>query len=144
MTNEREIFAQNLKNYRTFHNLNQFEFAEDCGISRDTLSLIECQKENFTIDTLQLFAAKLGCTVADLLSPSSIRYHLTTEKITIEDNVSVTYGIAAIQNQKVIAKIPDISDDYNKVLSLVRFCDDNKLLSEYLPTVCAYFVDAEG
>ena len=143
MTNEREIFAQNLKNYRAFHNLNQFEFAEDCGISRDTLSLIECQKENFTIDTLQLFAAKLGCTVADLLSPSPIRYHLTTEKIIIDDETSTCYGIAAVQNEKIIARIPDISDDYNKVLSLVRFCDDNKLLSEYLITVCSYFVDGE-
>ena len=144
MTNERKIFAQNLKNYRELHNLNQFEFAEDCGISRDTLSLIECQRENFTIDTLQLFAAKIGCTVADLLSPSPIRYHLTTEKKSIDEETSVCYGIAAVQNQKVIAEVPDISDDHNKVMSLVRFCDDNKLDTEYLETVCQYFVDAEG
>lgn len=144
MTNEREIFAQNLKAYREVHHLNQYEFAEDCGISRDTLSLIECQRENFTIDTLQLFAAKIGCSAADLLSPSPIRYHLTTVKKTIEDENSVCYGIAAVKNKTVINSVEDISDDYNKVLSLLRFCDDNKLDPEYLMTVCTYFVDAEG
>ena len=39
MTSRRDMIAKKLKDYRENHNLNQFEFAEECGISRETLSL---------------------------------------------------------------------------------------------------------
>ena len=41
MTNEKEQLARNLKNYRKENGINQFEFAEDCGISLETIGRIE-------------------------------------------------------------------------------------------------------
>lgn len=45
----------------------QFEFASNCGISIETLSLIERQKTNPTLETMQKIAAYTDLTVAELL-----------------------------------------------------------------------------
>lgn len=47
---------------------NQFEFASNCGISKDTLSLIERCEANPRLDTIQKIAAYTGKTVAEILT----------------------------------------------------------------------------
>ena len=46
----------------------QFEFASNCGISPDTLSMIEQGKANPRLDTIQKIAAYTGDTVAEILT----------------------------------------------------------------------------
>lgn len=65
---EREALANRLKEYRKIHKLSQQDFAWDCGLSRELISLIERQDENVKLDTLQSIAAYTGMTVSDLLS----------------------------------------------------------------------------
>lgn len=66
---EKNILATNLKIIRRRRHLSQFEFAEECGISKESLCRLECGKGNPTLETLQLIAAYSGCTVSELLSP---------------------------------------------------------------------------
>lgn len=66
---EKKILAENLKEIRRKHHISQFEFAEECGISQEALSLLERCKGNPTLESLQLIAAYSGYTVPELLSP---------------------------------------------------------------------------
>ena len=66
---EKKILAENLKQLRHIHNLSQFEFAYECGISQEAISLLERGKGNPTLESLQLIAAYSGYTVSELLSP---------------------------------------------------------------------------
>lgn len=66
---EKNILANNLKYLRKKYDLSQFEFAEECGISKESLSLLECSKGNPTLESLQLIAAYIGWSVSDLVSP---------------------------------------------------------------------------
>ena len=124
MTDEKDVLARNLKDYRKEQKLNQYEFAEDCGISRDTLSLIECSKENVTIDTLQLLSARMGKSVSDLFIPNDVKYFLVQANVTNLEATETTYGIGVIKGDIMINYIPDISQSYNKVLSLVQLCNE--------------------
>ncbi len=124
---ERKILAENLKNYRKEEKISQFEFAEDCGISRDTLSLIERSKDNVTIDTLQLLTARMGKSVSDLFSPQEAKYVLVPTKLMTFGLTEDTYGIAVINNDLMIDYIPCISKDYNRVLSIVQLCNEELL-----------------
>ena len=127
MTDEKDILAQKLKDYRKEQKINQFEFAEDCGISRDTLSLIECGKENVTIDTLQLLSARMGKSVSELFSECTIKYFLVPTTITSCGITETTYGIGVLKGDIMINCIPNISQNYNKVLSLVQICNEQLL-----------------
>lgn len=68
---EREVLAKRLKQYRKYNRVTQEEFAWSSGISTEVLSLIERQKENPKLDTLQKIAAYTGMTVSELLSIES-------------------------------------------------------------------------
>lgn len=127
MSNERKVLAYKLKEYRKEHRLNQFEFAEDCGISRETLSLIERQAANVTIDTAQLLASRIGVTVSDLLNSSATTYFILPGKVEIEGVKYETYGIGVLKNGIMIDCVHDISADFNKVKSLVNLCNENGL-----------------
>lgn len=127
MLDEKDILAQKLKDYRKENNINQFEFAEDCGISRDTLSLIECSKENVTIDTLQLLSARMGKSVADLFSLYETKYFMVPTTITTNNITETTYGIGVLKGDIMINCIPNISKNYNKVLSMVQICNEQLL-----------------
>lgn len=127
MIDEREILATKLKEYRKEQNLNQFEFAEDCGLSKETVSLIERERENTTLDTIQLLAARMGITLSELFDHSPITYCVIPGETTIENETFKTYGIAAIKNGVIIKCIPDISTDFNKVKSLALMCTENNL-----------------
>lgn len=64
---EQSILSKKLKSIREEMNESQMEFAYNCGISTETLSLIEREKVNPNLDTLQKIAAYLGITVSELL-----------------------------------------------------------------------------
>ena len=74
MTAGRDIIARKLKSYRNKNKLSQFEFAEECGISRETLSLIERCRTNSTLDTLDLLAVRMNLTISELLSNDTIYF----------------------------------------------------------------------
>lgn len=64
---EKKILSENIRAIRKKAHLSQFEFAEDCGISKDTLSLIERGKYNPSVELLQMIASYCGVTVSELL-----------------------------------------------------------------------------
>ncbi len=64
---ENETLAQKIKQVRKNMHETQFEFASNCGISIETLSLIERQKTNPTLETIQKIAAYTNLSVAELL-----------------------------------------------------------------------------
>ena len=64
---ECEALAKNIKRIRTNMELSQMEFAAECGISTEILSLIEREKTDPKLSTLQKMAAYVGCEVTDLI-----------------------------------------------------------------------------
>lgn len=140
MIDERELLAIKLKEFRKQHNLNQFEFAEDCGVSKDIVSLIERCKDNVTLDTVQLFAARMGLTVSELFIRSDVTYFVIPGTVEIEGETYTTYGIGAIQNGIMQKSIPDISTSFNKIKNLVLDCNDNGLSLIHLEDVIEDFL----
>lgn len=66
---ERKILSENIRNLRKHYELSQYEFAEECGINKDTIGKIEREIANPTLEILQLIASYSGYTVSELLSP---------------------------------------------------------------------------
>ena len=64
---EFEALAHNLKLIRKVKQINQEDFAAECGISVETLSLLECEKVDFRMTTLQKIAAYVGCETPELI-----------------------------------------------------------------------------
>lgn len=127
MTDERTALATRIKEYRNQENLNQFDFAEDCGISKETLSLIERENANVRLDTVQLLACRMGVTVAELFQQGPVTYIIIPSQITVEGKTHTTYGIGAVKDNILIDHVPDISTQYNKVKSLVLLCNEENL-----------------
>lgn len=143
MTDERKNLAKKVKSYRKEHHLSQLEFAEECGISDVSLCRIERQNSNVSLETIQLLAARIGDTVAELLSdPAEAQathfpkpspednhhlYCLIPTEICINERKTTTYGIGVVKNMLMLNYILDISEDYNKILSLVERCNTEKL-----------------
>lgn len=65
---EIEALSHNLKLIREISNQSQEVFAAACGISTEILSLIEREKSDPRLSTIQKIAAYIGCDVADLLT----------------------------------------------------------------------------
>ena len=66
---EIEALSYNLKRIRKkVLNFSQEEFAAYCGISTETLSILECQKGDPRLSTIQKIAAYLDCEVVELLT----------------------------------------------------------------------------
>ncbi len=61
--------ARNIRKIRKEMRLSQLRFSMEAGISLDILSLIERQRTNPRLSTLQSIAAYTGKTVAELLTP---------------------------------------------------------------------------
>ena len=64
---EIEALSYNLKKIRKAMNISQMDFAADCGISTEILSLLEREKTDPRLSTLQKIAAYVDCDVTDLL-----------------------------------------------------------------------------
>lgn len=63
---ENKILAENLKKIRKDMKKSQMEFAAECGISTEILSLIEREKTDPKLSTLKKIAAYTDHTVAEL------------------------------------------------------------------------------
>ena len=64
---ENEALAKNIKAIRKQMKKSQIEFAAECGISTEILSLIERQKTDPKLSTIQKVAAYTNHTVSDLI-----------------------------------------------------------------------------
>ncbi len=64
---ELRILSRKSKKARKQMKLNQEEFAARCGISKETLSLIERENTDPKLSTIQKIASFLNYTVSDLL-----------------------------------------------------------------------------
>ncbi len=65
---ETVILSNNIKRFRKEMQQSQMDFAADCGISTEILSLIERVKTDPKLSTMQKIAAYKGITVAELLT----------------------------------------------------------------------------
>ena len=65
---ERVALAKNLKKIRKQMQESQMEFAAHCDISTEALSLLEREKSDPKLSTIQKVAAYTGHTVSDLLN----------------------------------------------------------------------------
>ncbi len=127
MTDERELLAIKIRTFREQENINQFNFAEDCGISKETISLIEREQTNVRLDTVQLLASRMGITVSELFQHGAVTYVVIPGQIQIEGETHTTYGIGALKNNVLIDQVPDISPCFNKIKSLVLLCNEENL-----------------
>ena len=64
--------------------------------------------------------------------PSELTYFILPTTVTTEEESCVTYGIGVLKDNLMIDCVPDISDDYNKIKSLVQMCNDDELDIEHL------------
>lgn len=62
------ILSKKLKMIRDHMNMSQIEFAAECGISTETLSLLEREQTDPKLSTIQKIASYLGCTITELLT----------------------------------------------------------------------------
>lgn len=132
---ERRILADNLIKYRKENHLSQYEMAEECGISKETLSLLERENINPTLETLQKCAAYIGETVARLLTDyktiqsgdENMYFPYCSIKHKINNKYSgmyTTYGIGLLSRPKpelleILDFIADVYIDYEDVKYLV-------------------------
>lgn len=72
---EFEAIANRTKKIRESMNESQMDFASHCGISVETLSLIEREKTDVRLSTLQKIAAYSDMTVSDLLEVEEKEKH---------------------------------------------------------------------
>ena len=142
MIDEKTLIARKLKRFRQNNNLNQYEFAEECGISRNLLSLIETESENLTLDTLNLIAIRLGVTLSDLLNPSEVLYLVLPSTVVIEDVTYDTYGIGVVVDYVLEDYILDVSVEFEKVHRLVKLCNEEDLSAIHLRDVVDDFLNA--
>ena len=64
---EVSVLGKRVKAYREDLKKTQFELSYEIGISVDELSLIEREKANPNLSTMQKIAAHMGMTVSELL-----------------------------------------------------------------------------
>ena len=141
MNDERATLAKKVKSFRKENNINQFEFAEDCGISDGLVSMIERKNTNITLDTLQLLAARMAETVSQLLeNPETYSYCLIPTQVTLDDTEVTTYGIGVLKNHIMLEYVLDISDDQNAVVSLLNLCDEGQVEPIHLKDIVENFL----
>lgn len=141
MNDERATLAKKVKSFRKENNINQFEFAEDCGISDGLVSMIERKNTNITLDTLQLLAARMAETVSELLeNPELYSYCLIPTQVCINDMEVTTYGIGVLKNHIMLEYVLDISNDQNAVVSLLNLCDEGQVEPIHLKDIVENFL----
>ncbi|NDO18104.1 helix-turn-helix transcriptional regulator [Lachnospiraceae bacterium MD329] len=133
---ERKILADNLIKYRRENHLSQYEMAMECGISKETLSLIERESINPTLETMQKCAAYIGEPVAKLLSnlknmqmeDENMYFPYCSIKHKANNNYSSTYdtyGIGLLSEQKselleFLDFVADICINYTDIVCLIN------------------------
>lgn len=128
---ERKNVAQRMRNYRRDRGINQFEFSQECGISEDTVGLMERKRANATLDTLELVAMRMGITVAELLQ-SGTTYIIVHLSVEIEEKNYHTYGIGVLRDFELVACVNDVSTDYDLIKETVHLCNEHGLALNHL------------
>ncbi len=131
---ETEVLSKNVRKIRKALKQNQFEFAENCGISVETLSLIERKKADPRLSTIQKIAAYTDTFVSELVELNFREYNMKCTYKIREDLIKDEYGndikvygmdvfrLVCMEN-KLILSIPDIYTDFNKIQHLVSLCN---------------------
>ena len=139
---ECEVLAKKLKELRKMMDLSQMELAAECGISTETLSLLERQKVDPKLSTIQKIAAFANCEVVDLLKvergdKANCIYKLGTGYVFDEDgNAVVTYGIVVVDSDgNIFETIPDVFLDQMRAERFIHLCNAEKLELIHLPDV---------
>lgn len=127
MADVKEILAKKIVRFREGVCMNQMDFAEDCGISRNLLSLIETGKDNVTINTMDLLSARMGISIGELLSQDGITYFVYPSEIVVEDVRATTYGIGVLIDNTLVDYILDVSLDFDKIKTLVSLLNLEEL-----------------
>ena len=147
--------ANNILMYRIKHQLSQFEMAAECGISKETISLIEREQFNPTLETIQKCAAFTGLSVVQLVSDcNSILHKLdkrnnvycVIEHSAFNDDIGgyTSYGVGLLHlhNSYVFISnvIYDICTDKEKMLKFVNVLNNNDVSSVHLHDVVDDFL----
>ena len=69
----KKILAKNLICFRESEGLSQEEISFRSGISKETISLIERERTNVTLEVLERLAAYTGLTVPELLTDNFVK-----------------------------------------------------------------------
>ena len=72
----KRILADNLITFRTIENISQEEISFRTEISKHTISLIENQKANVRLDTLERLACYTGLTITELLTENFVKHNI--------------------------------------------------------------------
>lgn len=72
----RKILAENLLDFRKLEGISQLEMSFRTGISKDTISLIERECTNVTLDVLEKIASYLGLTIPELFTDKFVKENL--------------------------------------------------------------------
>ena len=157
---EKKYLADNLIKYRKENHLSQYEMAEECGISKETLSLIERESINPTLETLQKCAAYIGETVAQLLSnyktiqigDEDMHFSYCPIKHKASNKYSgtyTTYGIGLVSKPKpksleFLDFIADISVDYEEINHLVHLLNSFEVSSIHFRDIVEDYIADKG
>ena len=72
----KKILAENIIRFRNNENISQIEIALRSDVSRKTISLIEKEMANVTLNTLEKLSAYMGLTMAELFTEGFVGKHL--------------------------------------------------------------------
>ena len=64
---ENSVISKNIKAYRKEHGESQEDFAANCGLSTDSISLIEREKTDPMLSSLKSISAYMGCRTYQLM-----------------------------------------------------------------------------
>ncbi len=76
----KKILADNLTIFRKNEHISQLEMSMRTDISRGTISLIERESSNVTLDILEKIASYTGLTVAELFTADFVKCEIDTNK----------------------------------------------------------------
>lgn len=156
---ERKILADNLIKYRKENHLSQYEMAMECGISKETLSLIERESINPTLETIQKCAAYIGEPVAKLISnPKNMLmeyekmyfpYCSIKHKANNYSSTYDTYGIGLLSEPKnefleLLDFVADICINYTDIVCLINLLNYFDVSANHFRDIIEdYIVDME-
>ena len=106
-----------------------------------TARLTNCRKEKLILDELGLMAEHLNIPCSELYAKSKITYFVLPGKTVVENIEHITYGIGVMHNNVMIASIPDITTEFNKLKNLVLTCNENDLSLTHLEDVVEDFLE---
>lgn len=140
---ENKALSENLKALRRMKNISQIEFAEECGISTEILSLIERGKTDPKLSTIQKIAAYAGCRVSDLLTEKGVaylKYSYETKADVITDDCGHTYPVYGItvfnsETKEIVNTYPDIFFDKDSAAAFTAFCNAEGIDPKKLPDI---------